>query len=176
MLTNAKQSCHSILKEPEQPRFLATCAGCIMKNLFKPISKQVLAEAASSPVVKRRHLRVCSTDRRSQRGLENQGWLQSFFAFSEALMLPPPVWPYIPWRRSHVSDWWDVSELPGSCVLWTGVCYSGVLCILGSVFWQPDPGRLLLSLVEAVSSQAGLSPEMLGRCISARHLREPLSF
>lgn len=52
MLTNAKQSCHSILKEPEQPRFLATCTGCIMKNLFKPISKQVLVEAASSPAVK----------------------------------------------------------------------------------------------------------------------------
>jgi len=60
MLTNAKQSWYSILKESQQPRFLAMCAGCIMKNLFKTISKQVLLEAASSPAVKCRDLCVCS--------------------------------------------------------------------------------------------------------------------
>lgn len=64
--------------------------------------------------------------------------------------LPHSVWPYIPWRHSHVSDGWDVSELPGACSLWTTtwitVAYPG-LSVLTSVcccfpWWRLCPPRL----------------------------------
>jgi len=77
----------------------------------------------------------------------------------------------------HVSDWWGC--IWAHWCLWALDDYvdsSGVLWILGSAFWQPDLGMLLLSLVEVVSAQAGLSPGLLGRCTSARHPREPLPF
>lgn len=80
---------------------------------------------------------------------------------------PHSFWPCIPWRHKHVSD--GICLMRGS--IWAPSClwaldnyvhYSGVWCILGSAFWQPDLGMLLLSLVEDVSSQAKLSPTMMG--------------
>lgn len=44
--------------------------------------------------------------------------------------LPRSVWSYVPWRYSHVSDWWDVSDLPGACGLWTTTWIT--------TLWQPD--------------------------------------
>lgn len=69
--------------------------------------------------------------------------------------LPHLVWPYTPWR--HTCFTLMGCELPGAWRLWE-IVNTAVLCVLGSEFWQPDLTLLLLSLVDALSSQDGLSP------------------